>query len=136
MRLDFDMKKEQWRSLCSNKTLPSKLQNCPHFYTSKIQINMSIANSNKTRSKFWSHSKNTTKTRHHSNTFSANFPKWSNTLKQFVGNLTTNCFSVFDHFVGLALKGLMFPLLLWPCTLWSKVAILFFSRSPGFCEMS
>ena len=25
---------------------------------------------------------------------------------QFVGNLSTNCLSVFDHFVGLALKGL------------------------------
>ena len=33
--------------------------------------------------------------------------KWSNTLKQFVGNLPTNCLSVFDHFVGLALKGLI-----------------------------
>ena len=32
--------------------------------------------------------------------------KWSNTLKQFVGNLSTNCLSVFDHFVGLAPKGL------------------------------
>ena len=32
--------------------------------------------------------------------------KWPNTLKQFVGNLPTNCLSVFDHFVGLALKGL------------------------------
>ena len=40
------------------------------------------------------------------NPFSANFTKWSNTLKQFVGNLATNCLSVFDHFVGLALKGL------------------------------
>ena len=29
----------------------------------------------------------------------ANFTKWSNTLKQFIGK------SVFDHFVGLALKG-------------------------------
>ena len=36
----------------------------------------------------------------------ANFTKWSNTLKQFVGKLSTNCSSVFDHFVGLALKGL------------------------------
>ena len=34
----------------------------------------------------------------------ANFTKWSNTLKQFVGNLPTNCLSVFDHFVGLALR--------------------------------
>ena len=40
------------------------------------------------------------------NLFSANFTKWSNTLKQFVGNLPTNCLSVFDHFVGLAPKGL------------------------------
>ena len=40
------------------------------------------------------------------NPFSANFTEWSNTLTQFVGNLPTNCLSVFDHFVGLALKGL------------------------------
>ena len=37
---------------------------------------------------------------------SANPTKWSNTLKQFVGNLPTNCLSVLDHFVKLALKGL------------------------------
>ena len=36
---------------------------------------------------------------------SSNFTKWSNTLKQFVGNLPTIFLSVFDHFVGLALKG-------------------------------
>ena len=41
------------------------------------------------------------------NPLSANFTKWSNTLKQFVGKLPTNCLSMFDHFVGLALKGLM-----------------------------
>ena len=35
------------------------------------------------------------------NLLSASFTKWSNTLKQFVGKLPTNCFSVFDHFVGL-----------------------------------
>ena len=40
------------------------------------------------------------------NPLSANFTKWSNTLKQFVGKLSTNCLSVFDQFVGLALKGL------------------------------
>ena len=40
------------------------------------------------------------------NPFSASFPKWSNTFKQFVGKLSTNCLSVFDHLVGLALKGL------------------------------
>ena len=33
--------------------------------------------------------------------------KWSNTPKQFVGKLPTNCLSMFDHFVGLALKGLI-----------------------------
>ena len=40
------------------------------------------------------------------NPFSANFTKWSNTLKQFVGNLPTNCLSVFDRFLGFALKEL------------------------------
>ena len=34
------------------------------------------------------------------NLFSANPTKWSNTLNRIV----SNCFSVFDHFVGLALK--------------------------------
>ena len=33
------------------------------------------------------------------NPFSTNFTKWSNTLKQLIGNLLTNCLSVFDHFV-------------------------------------
>ena len=45
------------------------------------------------------------------NPLSANFTKWSNTLKQFVGKLQMNCFTVFDHFVGLALKGLSIDLL-------------------------
>ena len=40
------------------------------------------------------------------NPLSTNFTKWSNTLKQFVGNLPTNCLSMFGHFVGLPLKGL------------------------------
>ena len=40
------------------------------------------------------------------NPLSANPTKWSNTLKQFVHNLPTNCLSWLDHFVGLALKGL------------------------------
>ena len=39
------------------------------------------------------------------NPLSDKFIKWSNTLKQFVGKLPTNCLSVFDHFSGLALKG-------------------------------
>ena len=42
------------------------------------------------------------------NTLSANFTRWSNTLKRFVGKLPTNCLSVFDHFVWLTLKGLSF----------------------------
>ena len=41
------------------------------------------------------------------NSLSADFTKWSNALKQFVGKLPTNCLSVFDYFVGLALKELM-----------------------------
>ena len=41
------------------------------------------------------------------NPLSANPTKWSNTLKQSVGKLPTNCLSVFDNFVGLALKGLI-----------------------------
>ena len=40
------------------------------------------------------------------NPLSANPTKWSNTLKQFVGKFPTNCLSVFEHFVKLALKGL------------------------------
>ena len=41
-----------------------------------------------------------------SNPLSANITKWSNTPKQFVGKLPTNCLKVSDHFAGLALKGL------------------------------
>ena len=37
------------------------------------------------------------------NPLSANIAKWSNTLKQVVGKLLTNCLIVFDHFVRLAL---------------------------------
>ena len=40
------------------------------------------------------------------NPLSANPEKWSNTLKQIVGNLPTICLSVFDHFMNLALKAL------------------------------
>ena len=40
------------------------------------------------------------------NPLSVNHTKWSNTPKQFVGNLPMICLSVFDHFVRLALKGL------------------------------
>ena len=47
------------------------------------------------------------------NPFHASFTKWPNTLKQFVGNLPTNCLSVFDHFVGLVLKGLKKLIIKW-----------------------
>ena len=40
------------------------------------------------------------------NPLSAKPTKWSNTLKQFVFNLPTNCLNVFDHFVILPRKGL------------------------------
>ena len=40
------------------------------------------------------------------NPLCANPTKWSNTLKQFVDKLPTNCLSVFGHFVILALNGL------------------------------
>ena len=47
------------------------------------------------------------------NPLSPNPTKWSNTLKQFVDNLPTNCLNVFDHFVKLALKGLKAHSLVW-----------------------
>ena len=40
------------------------------------------------------------------NPLSAKLIKWSNILKQIVGKLPTICLSVFDHFSGLAVKGL------------------------------
>ena len=38
------------------------------------------------------------------NFLNANSIKWSDTLKQFVGKLRTNCLSVLDHFVVLVLS--------------------------------
>ena len=49
----------------------------------------------------------------YNNPLSANPTKWSNTLKQFVGNLPTNCLSVLDYFVKLALKGISLELQGW-----------------------
>ena len=46
------------------------------------------------------------RTPHDLNPLSVNPTKWSNTLKQVVGKLPTNCLSVFDHFGKLAHKGL------------------------------
>ena len=61
------------------------------------------------------------------NPLSTNFTKWSNTLKQFVGKLPTNFLSVFDHFVGLALKGLIDQILLYDC--------LYFLRYCPICAL-
>ena len=41
------------------------------------------------------------------NTLSTNFLKWSDTLKQLVAKLPTNCLSVFDHFKGLSIAALI-----------------------------
>ena len=41
------------------------------------------------------------------NPLNTNPTKWSNPLKQFVGNLPVNCLRVFDHFVKLAFKELI-----------------------------
>ena len=41
------------------------------------------------------------------NCVSANPAKCSGTLKQFVGKLPTSFLSVFEYFVGLALRGLI-----------------------------
>ena len=38
---------------------------------------------------------------------SANPPKWPKTQKTTRQQKPTNCLSVFDHFVGLVLKGLL-----------------------------
>ena len=46
------------------------------------------------------------------NPLGANPTKCSNTLKQILGNLPTNCLSVFDYFLILALKGFMMSHLL------------------------
>ena len=56
------------------------------------------------------------------NPLSANPQIWLNTLKQFVGKLPTNCLSVFDHLVKLALKGLINPI---QATLKGKLTIYF-----------
>ena len=42
----------------------------------------------------------------HVNPLSATPTEWSNTLKQLVGKLSTNCLCVFGHFMKLVLQGL------------------------------
>ena len=70
------------------------------------------------------------------NPLSAKFTKWSNTLKQLVGKLPTNCLSVFDHFVGLALKGLSYKdFHMYFCLLLLPMAV-FVTRLVPSCEIS
>ena len=56
--------------------------------------------------------KNLNNTKVHLNPLKGNPTKWSNTLKQFVGRLPTNCLNVLDHFIVLAFKGLRQKVLL------------------------
>ena len=51
------------------------------------------------------------------NPLGAKLTKWPNTLTQVVRNLPTNCLSVFGHFVGLALKGLIAEAVVQKCSL-------------------
>ena len=43
------------------------------------------------------------------NPLTADPTKWSNTVKKNRRQQPTNCLSVFDHFVGLAIEGLAKP---------------------------
>ena len=54
------------------------------------------------------------------NPLSANSTKWSNTLKQFVGCSRQIVSSVFDHFVWLALKGLIIALIFLNFVYWQS----------------
>ena len=64
-------------------------------------------------------------------TLSANPTQWANTIKQFVGRKPTNCLSVFDHFVGLALKGLTQFLPMFP-SFWYLEGIIYLVRLQNF----
>ena len=82
----------------------------PHTSPSAIKNNRSIFKNNGIRN----HVTNL-------NPLGANLTKWSNTLKHFVGNMPTNCLSVFDHFVKLALKGLRAP---HPSCVWTSKCVI------------
>ena len=73
----------------------------------------------------------------HFNPLSANPTKWSDTFKQFVGKLPTSCLSVFDHFVGLALKGLsrLFSIMLYSAV-FSYYRLWMFPPMHLFCSLS
>ena len=57
-------------------------------------------------------------------------------FKQFVGKLPTNCFSVFDHFVGLALKGLNYVTLFPPFICLEGCMVLIFFLPNVVLDMS
>ena len=48
------------------------------------------------------------------NSFSASPTKWSNTFKQFVGNLPMNCLSVFDHHFVIGTQKVNEPFIIPP----------------------
>ena len=75
----------------------------------------------------------TTSFKKESNT-TANITKRSNTLKQFFLKLLPNCLSVFDHFIGLALKELrkILKRLLLTVVWWPIVANLNLNRRCNF----
>ena len=72
------------------------------------------------------------------NPLSGNPTKWSDIIKQFVGNLPTNCLSVFDHFAGLTLKGLRFTKIhtreLWNVYFFYILPLTFFLRLDKACD--
>ena len=53
------------------------------------------------------------------------------TLKQFVRKLPTNCLSVFDHFVGLALKGLTYYMPTIPYISWKNLHAWGYGKGQG-----
>ena len=76
------------------------------FLSNTNKISLSFDEKYEVRDVFPDKSKTVDKVSHEgllSNPLSANPAKWSNTLKQFVGNLSTNCLSVSDHFMNLAM---------------------------------
>ena len=68
------------------------------------------------------------------NPLNSNPTKWSNILKQFVGNLPMNFLSMFDHFMKLALKGLMKKLIFYAVVL--SVRVHGYSKCSPTCSYS
>ena len=64
------------------------------------------------------------------NPLRVNPTKWSNTLKQFVGKLRTNCLKLFDHFMGLAFKELKIQFRAFICLFATNIVCLFILWQP------